>query len=113
MDADRVQFTEIVDERGRVVGDHATAPAPEGPAHPVIVGRSWPIWQLEPPAVDPEPVAVADVVLLRLVAVLEIDCLGSSEVSRLAERETLQSQPQVPSGAVYNFRIVRRTTKDL
>ena len=100
VDADRVQFAEIVDERGRVVGDHATAPAPEGPAHPLIVGRGWPIGQLEQAAVDPEPVAVVDVVLLRLVAVPEVDCLGSREVSRLAERETLQREPQVPSGAV-------------
>ena len=40
VDADRVQFAEIVHNRGRVVRDHATAHAPDGPAHPLNVGRS-------------------------------------------------------------------------
>jgi hypothetical protein len=65
---------------------------------------------VEQAAVDPEPVAVVDVVLLRLVAVPEVDCLGSREVSGLAERESLQRKPQVPSGTVHDTKVVRKTT---
>jgi hypothetical protein len=57
-----------VNERPRIVGHNAAAMAPQGPAHPLVLGSRGPVGEPEQAAVDAEPVATVDVVLLRLVA---------------------------------------------
>src|SRR5687768_3085452 len=95
----RIELAEIVHERGRVVGHDSTTLAPQCPAHPLVLGSRGPVGKSEQTAVDSKPVAAVDVVFLRLITVPEVESLGGAEVAGLAERETLQREPQVLSCA--------------
>src|SRR5680860_491863 len=95
----RIELAEVVDERGRVVGHDTSVLAPQRPAHPLVLRSRGPVGKPEEASVDTQPVATVDVVLLRLIAIPEVEGFGGGEVASLAERETLQREPQVLSCA--------------
>lgn len=84
-----------MDGEGRVVRDHCSTTTPDGPASEGVIGGAGPARESEDATVDPNPVPVVDVVLLRLVGVPELFGLRRREVASLTEGKLVQGTSQV------------------
>ena len=118
MDTSGIDITEVMDSESRGMTDHGDVPTPQRPSDQMVVIGGRPLRQTEQPSVEPLPVTMINVELLRLVAVADRDSLPRGEVPVLLPRQVPELVPQglpischeeQPSAANYSFTLVWRT----
>ena len=78
----------------RGVADDSQTTAPQGPLNKMIVLAAGPSGQPEQAAIYPDPIAMVDVMFLRLIRITGVKRLGGGEVATLAGSKALQLSPE-------------------